>query len=467
MSPPETSTENEEHRDRSIRLSVLTSLLSKFGTIILRLVSIPIAIRVLGMEQFGVYTAITLFVALIDILHVGIGPTLTKELSRAIAKGRRHREQTVFATSVLLSTGLTIIGVGIAALLLIFIPVTGLFGSEYQAVADTMITALWLGLAISAVDIFTTPFEMSRDGYMETRFTNSWGAAGNLLAAITLVSGIWFFPTIEFLLIAVNGVTVLAKVGNSIHLIVQRPYLFPKFSLFKKKLVKPLLIDSGLFSITYILSAIIEYHLMVLLIGRYVGPQGVAVYNVMITIHLSLNGVMGMFTKPYWPALMDAFERKDRPWILNSSKRLAYLGLGFSAAVAGGLVLLGPIILPLWAGSQFIDAAPAGFVMNRLTLAAFSLYFAAHVWRHLGQTLALGTAPVDRVAMVIFAESTFILGAAAFLLTTTGNLTFIYLAMAVGIMSFSGWIFPRLFLIGLKSNELHEPDSADTVSVSV
>jgi hypothetical protein len=102
-----------------------------------------------------------------------------------------------------------------------------------------MFAAIWLGLAISALDIFTTPFEMSRDGYMETQYTNSWGAAGNLLAAITLVCGIWFFPSIEFLIITINGITVLAKVGNSIHLLVQRPYLIPKFSLFKKKLVRP------------------------------------------------------------------------------------------------------------------------------------------------------------------------------------------------------------------------------------
>lgn len=419
------------------------------------------------MELFGVYTAITLFVAMIDILHVGIGPTLTKELSKALAKGDRMRERVVFATSILVSSGLTLIGITIAISLITFVPITTLFGPEYASVADPMLAALWVGLVISVLDIFSTPFEMSRDGYMETRYTNSWGAGGNLLAAITLVSGIWFFPTIEFLLIAVNGITVLAKVGNSIHLLVQRPYLFPRISLFRKNLVKPLLIDSGMFSVSYILSAMIEYHLMVFLIGRFVGPQAVAVYNVMITIHLSLNGVMAMFTKPYWPALMDAFERKDRPWILKSSKQLAFLGLGFSAAVATGLVTLGPIVLPLWAGADFIDSAPDGFVMNRLALAAFSLYFAAHVWRHLSQTLALGAASVSRVAWVIFAESTVIFSAATFILTSTENLTLIYLSMAVGIMCFSGWMLPRIFLRGLKSDEMHEPDRPDSVSIPV
>ena len=44
---------------------MITSLISKFGTIILRLVSIPIALRLLGIDQFGVYAAITMAVAMI------------------------------------------------------------------------------------------------------------------------------------------------------------------------------------------------------------------------------------------------------------------------------------------------------------------------------------------------------------------------------------------------------------------
>src|SRR5690606_37801949 len=126
----------------------------------------------------------------------------------------------------------------------------------------------------------------------ETRYNNSWGAAGNVLGASTLLVGIWFFPTIEFLLIAVNGSIALAKLCNTIHLLEQRPYLFPRFSLFRGKLVKPILRDGMQFSVTYILAAAVEYNLMAFLIGRYIGPEAVAVFNVMITIHFSMAGLI-------------------------------------------------------------------------------------------------------------------------------------------------------------------------------
>lgn len=438
-------TENSHHRNRSIRLAVLTSLLSKFGTIILRLISIPIAVRALGMELFGVYTTITLALSLIDIFHVGIGPTLTKELTKAVAKGDREREKTVFTTSVLVSTLLTVIAGSIAVSVFYFVPITTLFGESFSEVQEEMYAALWVGLAISLTSIFSAPFEMSRDGYMETRFTNSWGAAGNVIAAMALILGVSQFDSIIFLLLAVNGVTTLAKVGNAIHFLIQRPYLLPRFSLFRKNLVRPLVIDSSRFSITYILAAAAEYHFMVFMIGRFVGPEAVAVFNVMITIHLSVSGILSMFTRPYWPAIMDAYERNDLPWIQQSSRKLILVGLAFGACAAAGLISLGPVILPLWAGADFYDAVGEGFTMDRVALAAFSSYFILHIWRYIHQTLALGVCPVARVSYVVIGEAFLIATVAFIALITTKEITFVYFAMAASILCVSGWIYPSLF----------------------
>jgi O-antigen/teichoic acid export membrane protein len=231
MSPsPSNSDANAAHRDRSLRLAVITSLISKAGTIVLRLISIPIAIHLLGMELFGVYTAITMAVGMIDMLHIGIVPALTKALSKAVAKNDREAERTVFATSILLSAGLTLLAGFAAACLLGTVPIASLFGKDFGPLSETMLKAAWLGLAIIVVEMVCLPFEMGRDGYQETRYTNSWGAAGNLLGALALLVGIWFFPTIEFLLIAVNGSIAFAKLGNTCHLLAQRPYLIPRLT---------------------------------------------------------------------------------------------------------------------------------------------------------------------------------------------------------------------------------------------
>lgn len=443
-----TPTGSATHRDRSLRLAVITSLISKVGTIFLRLVSIPVAIHLLGMELFGVYTVITMAVGMIDMMHIGIGPALTKALSKAVARGDHEMERTVFGTSILLSLGMTLIS-GTAALLLLFnVPIPTLFGEEFAGVSDTMFRAALLGLFIIQIEISCIPFEMGRDGYQETRFTNAWGAAGNVLGAMTLLIGIWFFPTIEFLLIAVNGSIALAKLGNTCHLLIQRPYLFPRFSLFRKKLVGLLAKDGIRFSVTYILAAAVEYNLMAFLIGRHTGPEAVGIYNVMITIHFSLTGLVAMFTKPYWPALMDAFERKDAAWIIHTSNRLRLGGLGFSLLAGIGLVAFGPLVLNLWAGEEFYATAGETFKVDRIALLAFAAYFTVHIWRHINQTLALGIGWISPVVKVVIAEAVFLILVTSYTLYNNGNISTIYFVMAGSITLFSGWLFPLFFSRG-------------------
>ena len=79
-----------------------------------------------------------------------------------------------------------------------------------------------------------------------------------LSTPVLLVAGMWYFRSIEFLLIAVNGSIAFAKLGNAIHLLIQRPYLFPRFALFRKALVPSLALNAARFSVTSILAAAVE-----------------------------------------------------------------------------------------------------------------------------------------------------------------------------------------------------------------
>ncbi len=450
-------------RDRSLRLAVATSLISKIGTIVLRLVSIPIAVHLLGMEMFGVYTAITMAVGMIDMLHIGIGPALTKALAKVVARGDREQERSIFATSILISVGLSFVATMGAVALLLNVPIPQLFGKEFAPVQTEMLRAALLGLMIIQVEMTCIPFEMARDGYQETRYTNSWGAGGNIFGALLLLCGVWFFPSIEFLLIAVNGSISLAKLGNACHLLLQRPHLFPRFSLFRKNLVLPLANDGIRFSITYILAAAVEYNLMAFLIGHRVNPESVGVWNVMVTIHFSLTGLVAMITKPYWPALMDAFERGDSRWIARSSNRLRLGGIGFSVIAAIALVAIGPWVIELWAGSQIYSEPPVSFRPDRIALLAFSVYFIAHIWRHVNQTLALGIGWVSPVARAVVAEGLILLAGTSWALFHGHGLAVIYTIMAISILGVTGWIFPAYFRQGQPHSD-SDSDSAGKIS---
>jgi O-antigen/teichoic acid export membrane protein len=445
-----------ESRNRAIRLAVLTSILSKFGTMLLRLISIPIAIRVLGMEEFGVYATVTMVVGMIDMMHVGIGPALTQGIAKALAKGDRNREQGVFATAVLLSAGLTVAVAIALAVLVVAVPVTVLFGENFAPFAESMRRACGIAILIVVVELICLVAERARDGYLETRYNNAWGAAGNFIGAIGLFIGVKFFPTIEFLLLAINGSVALAKLANTTHLLIARPYLWPKFERFRRALVKPLLFDGARFSVTYLMSALIEYNAIAYLIGRLSGPHSVGLYNIMVTVHFSATGIVQMVTIPLWPAIVDAHSRGDTAWIRKSSRRIRFMGPAFGLAATIGMVALGPWAFPLWVGEEF--------TLDRPALAAFGAYFTLHLWRHVNQVLLLGLGDVNFAVRVVIAESLTVLAVVAFALANGIGLFGVYAAIAICLACITAWIYPLRFRQQLARLDGPATDSPQMVS---
>ncbi len=446
--------ESEQIRNRSIRLAVITSIISKFGAVILRLVSIPVAIHLLGMDKFGVYATITMVVGLIDMFHIGIGPALTKGIAESVAKKDREKERDLFATGFLVNLGLTVVIGGILGYVLATASIPKLFGEKFAPFSDAMHRACWIGLILVVIEIICIICEKARDGYLETNINNAWGAFGNILGAISLMVGIWFFPTIEFLLIAINGSIVMGKLGNTIHFFVKKSYLWPHLSRFRKKLIKPLAFDGFRFSITYVLSALIEYNAIAYLIGRAAGPEAVGVYQVMITVHYSLTSVVLMLTTPMWPALMDAHTRGHNEWIRRAALKLRLLCPAFALVAGIGLIVLGPWVIPLWAGDDFLNAVPESYQISRLTMAAFSAWFLLHIWRHVNQVLLLGIGKINTALWTIVIESALVIAMAGLTVFEGASLTRIYAISALCIALVTGWIFPMAFYRMLRGSRL-------------
>jgi len=442
-----------QHRNRTIRLAVITSLFSKFGTMILRLISIPIAIRLLGMEEFGVYAAITMVVGMIDMMHVGIGPAMTQGIARAVAAGDREKETGLFATGFLMSAGLTLAVSVVLMALLIFVPIPVLFGEKFAPYEESMQWACGIAIVVIAIEMVCVVCDRVRDGYMETFYTNSWGAAGNLVGAIGLLAGIWFFESIIFLVLVINGSIALAKLGNTIQLICfQRPYLFPRLSKFRWPLAKPLLMDGIRFTVTAF-NAIAEYNAVAYLVGRISGPAAAGIYAVMVTVHFSLTGVMQMVTIPAWPAVVDAHQRADFAWIRKTAQRLQLLGPAFAIAAGAGLIVLGPWALPMWAGDEFF--------LSRAGIAAFSAYFLMHLWRHVNQMLIQGIGLVGLSARMTAIESLLVVVVVSVALAQGADLAVVFMAITGSLVVASGWYYPSLFYRRIRREEVDRTSRDD------
>jgi O-antigen/teichoic acid export membrane protein len=443
MNSADERNEHAEKRGRSIRLAVVTSFLSKAGTILLQLLSIPIAVRVLGRDEFGLYTTVNLTLSTISLLQVGVGPALTHGLTRARAAGDETRQRELGSTAFFLMAAIAALAGITLAGVLIFVPLPAIFGDAFAGKEAVLRPALWTGLGLFLMLFVLNLTERIREGHLEVASNNLWGAAGNVLAAAGVGIGVWWVPEVWFLVIAVHGAMVLAKLFNTATLWRKHPLMVPSWTHARSTVARHLFSDGLAFSTCCLITGIVEYNLCGWMVGRVDGPGAIALYGVFISLTVMQLGFVVMLSTPTWPAVAEALARGDFAWARMAGKRLYVFGAGFAVCSAAGLVVVGPWALSIWLGSEFSN-------IGRPLLACYGLYFIAHVWRHLNHALMIGTGQVSKLVRIQLFESAMVavLGGIAL---KQGGVAALLATMGIVILGLTGTFLPMRVARALKN----------------
>lgn len=423
-------------RNRAISSAVITSLASKVGTVILQFVSIPIAYRVLG-DDYNLYATIAVSIGTIILFQVGIGPALTHGISRAISNKNEVLQKQYFSTSWFLLLALTTIAGLFASLVFLFVPLTAIYGDKYSGLESSMLPGLWIALAIILLEFMLSHTERVREGFLEVHITNCFGAAGNVLGALTIIVGISTFQTIEFLILAIYGTRALVRLANTIFLFYQRPHLRPSFTYWNRPLAREMLSDGFAFSISHSLTSIVELNVCGLLVARFAGPGDMGHFQILMNLSGLMMGMIIMFTTPTWPAVVDALGCNNFRWIKSAIKKLWLLVSAYSLAVIIFLPTLGHFILGLIFGKEF--------EVGWQELLPFSIYFAVSAWTHTNNSLLIGMGLVKRAAIFSLIETLVLIVPAAIGIAFFG-MPGLFSGMAITMIALTGWIFPTLLV---------------------
>ncbi len=430
-----TAESHASRRNASIRLAVITSFISKAGTILLQLLSIPIAVRVLGRAEFGLYTTVSLTLSTVSLLQVGVGPALTHGLARARAAADGSRQRELGSTAFFLMAGIALMaGLALAAVLLL-VPLPAIYGEAFAGKESALRPALWTGLALFLLLFVLNLTERVREGHLEVASNNLWGAAGNVMAALFVGVGVWWIPQVWYLVVAVHGAMVLGKLCNTVTLWRKHPLMRPSPKWFRPAVARHLFSDGIAFSTCCLITGIVEYNFCGWLVGRAGGPAGIALYGVFISLTIMQLGFVVMLSTPTWPAVAEALARDDHPWARKAALRLYGYGAAFALCSALGLILVGPWVLSLWLGEEFSN-------IGRPLLACYGLYFVAHVWRHLNHTMMIGTGQVSKLVGIQLFESAVVAGLAAVAIRSGGTGAMLA-TMGIVILALTGSVLPR------------------------
>ena len=350
-----------QDRTKNYFRQVKGSVLFKGLAVAASFFAVPLMIRYLGQEQYGVWSTLLSIMSWVVFFDLGIGNGLRNKLAESLAKNQPAE------AAGYISSGYTWIGA--ISFILFVLVATASFLIPWQSVFNTKIvsdTVLRNTVLIAAFFVFL----------------NFWlGLINQVLNAVqktsTVVLGQFISNALGLLIVFVltkitdasllylvtgYGISIVAaSIFLSVWFYKSRVELVPKLS-FERKHIHPLLAVGMQFFVIQ-LAVLVIFTTDKMLITQLFGPLYVTQYDVVFKLFSVITLLHGLMTAPLWSAYTDAYHRSDLNWIKQTLHKQLWVFMGIVlATVMFGF--LAKSIIKLWVGSDVDISSSLVFSMG-------------------------------------------------------------------------------------------------------
>jgi O-antigen/teichoic acid export membrane protein len=364
LAPPKQTSQESTRRYRGIAAAALSGLFGKGTSLLVGAVTVPLTVRYLGSEGYGLWITISSAIAMFFVLDIGIASTLTNLISGAYAKDNKQQAAAYFVTAFWLVMGIAVL-LGLAGLVLwphihwaslFHVQDPALARETSRAVAATFIVflcALPSGLASKVLG-----------GYQQLHLANLFTAGGSLASLLGVIVVIHLHGSLAMLVMVYAGSSALA---NAICLVwvcfLQKPWLKPWPSRFKNHLIGEIFHSGGQFFLIQI-AGLVVFNSDNLVISHYLSPAQVTPYSVAWRVVSYVTTLQVLAFSALWPAYSEAYAKGDLAWIRSAYARNRWVTLAALAFACGVLLSAGQRIIFLWAGPAAVPSWPVLLLMS-------------------------------------------------------------------------------------------------------
>ncbi len=344
--------------------AVCSATAARLLTSVVTLISLPLAVRYLGAERYGVWATVTTTVVWINLLDLGIANTLTNHISAAYALDDRASAAVYFTNALFLTVGIAG-SVGVAfALVCPYVNWVGLFNVNSDISAAELKRTVAAAVALM---LFGLPCNLAAKvlaGYQEL-YRNSYAiCAGTVASVVGLIAGIVLRVSMPVLLLMSLGCLPLANVVNLISIVNwYKPWLLPRLSLVRRSAVRELLHSGSSFFLIQIAGAVV-FSSDNLIVSHYLGAAEVTPYSVTWRLVGLAALLQSLIFPALWPAYTEAHVKGDYGWIRRTFlvTMKAVIALNLSCVIA--LLLFGRTLIRIWAGLAAVPSLPLLMAMG-------------------------------------------------------------------------------------------------------
>jgi O-antigen/teichoic acid export membrane protein len=365
--------------NKNIILSVIIKVLNiAFVILIVRR-----SIELLGVEEYGIWTAITSIATWISLLDIGIGNGLRIELRRCFLEENWREARTLLNTAYIFVGVFCTAVLAFFAILWFYIDWAAVFNIKNYSVHNINILVLVTvaGLILQLVFSLIQPV---LNANLHAGLAGIFFAISNGLILFYLMLS--SEHTINILQYAfLNAfLPVFAYLGFSIYYFLKYlPQLIPNLKETNFKKIREILWVSAKFFFIQI-SAVLMYQMTSFLIIRYFSPTEVTEYNVAYRYFNLFYIVFITLLQPLWSLSTDAYLRGDLDWITKTVNKYMILWVGIMVTLIVGY-LLRDYAFEIWLKNVTISPKIAFYV---------ALYMGVLCWNNIFLYVVNGTGKI-------------------------------------------------------------------------
>lgn len=339
-------------RERRVVLSFVAALGTRVVTVVTNLVAVPLMLKHLGQERYGVWLTLSSFLNYLTFADLGLGNGLLNAVSDAHGRDDQAAARRSISSAFFMLLAIAA-GVGLLGLILFpHVSWPALFATRTRQAAAEAAPAALVFFLLFIVQMPLSIIQRINLGYQEAYINSTFQALGSLLGLGAVYLAVAMGLGLPGIVLAFIGAPILALVAN------WRTTFSGKHREARPVLrdvhldaVRRLLSLGGLFLVLQIAGAI-AFASDAIVAAQVLGPEAVTQLGVPARLFILMSSVVSIALLPLWPAYSEAIARGDLAWVnrtLAHSIKISVVVL-VPCALLG--VFLGKPILRWWAGAE-------------------------------------------------------------------------------------------------------------------
>lgn len=354
----------KHERSKRIVQAGVSAIFCKGLGLVVNAISLPITVRYLGPEEFGIWVTVSTTMALLALLDFGVASSMTNLISEAYALDDKELASryasTGFWLMVLIALGVGVIGVAIWPA----VHWAGLFhlsGEANQRIISHTAAAAFIiflaGLPAGLAAKFLA-------GYQEMKTANAFSAIGNLASLVAIVAITALHGSMVLLIVGSSG----AVVGTNFVCLGwlwfhHKPWLAPTLNHWRRNLVRRMVQSGSEFFILQ-LTSIIVFNSDNFVIAHFLGPVQVTAYSITWRLVGYAGALQIIITPALWPAYAEAYVRKDLEWMRRTLSYVTVTTMGIAGGCCAAFMIWGQFLVRVWAGSAAVPSEALIILMS-------------------------------------------------------------------------------------------------------